>query len=220
MLIKEEIKQEKLVDKVYEILYRHIMNQTLKPGERIVESEITEALNVSRTPLREAIAQLLRNGLLVELPRKGVCVVRLTQKEVEEIFDIRIALEGYAARLATPLLSDEDLAMLIKMHQEAEASIDTNPELALAADRNLHQSLIDKCQNSRIARILAELYDLVQLFRAQQGRRTETVKSLMEHRGIIIDALRKRDEELAEKLMREHIRSVKDKVMADTLYNE
>jgi DNA-binding GntR family transcriptional regulator len=71
MLIKEEIKQEKLVDKVYEILYRHIMNQTLKPGERIVESEITEALNVSRTPLREAIAQLLRNGLLVELPRKG-----------------------------------------------------------------------------------------------------------------------------------------------------
>jgi DNA-binding GntR family transcriptional regulator len=139
---------------------------------------------------------------------------------VEEIFDIRIALEGYAARLATPLLSDEDLAMLIKMHQEAEASIDTNPELALAADRNLHQSLIDKCQNSRIARILAELYDLVQLFRAQQGRRTETVKSLMEHRGIIIDALRKRDEELAEKLMREHIRSVKDKVMADTLYNE
>ena len=214
-MIKGEIKQEKLCDRVYEVLYQNIINQNLKPSDRIVESEVAKALNVSRTPIREAIARLLRNGLLMELPSGGVCVAKLTLEQVKEVFDVRIALESYAAYLAVPLLSDEDLAMLVRMHKEAEATIDHDPELALAADRDMHQLLIDRCQNSRIAQILTDLYSLVQLFRAQQGKHIKTVRNLMEQRRRIIEALSQRDGELTEKLMREHIRTVQEGVMAD-----
>ena len=111
--------------------------------------------------------------------------------------------------------ANNPLAMLVRMHKEAEATIDHDPELALAADRDMHQLLIDRCQNSRIAQILTDLYSLVQLFRAQQGKHIRTVRNLMEQRRRIIEALSQRDGELTEKLMREHIRTVQEGVMAD-----
>lgn len=101
-------KKEKLKEKVYSILKSRILNFDLKPGEKFFETEISEDLGVSRTPIREALNRLEHEGLVKSLPNKGYSVSDLTETEIEELFEIREALEVLALKTAVKNARKED----------------------------------------------------------------------------------------------------------------
>jgi len=101
-------KKGKLKEKVYSVMKARILNFELKPGEKFFETEISEDLGVSRTPIREALNRLEHEGLIKSLPNKGYSVSDLTATEIEELFEIREALEVLALRTAAKNASKED----------------------------------------------------------------------------------------------------------------
>ena len=108
---------------VYERLRHDIIDGKLKPGQRIVISDLSKEFGFSEIPIREAIRRLDSEGLLQVTPHVGTIVTEIDEKEVTEIYLIRIELESLAAKLATPHISETDLDFLNKKNQEMELAI-------------------------------------------------------------------------------------------------
>ena len=209
------IQREDLNQQIYDLLFEQIVNEDLAPGTRVVEAEIAKSLGVSRTPVREAIVALVSEGLLTNVPRRGVFVTRLDMKQVNDIFDVRIALEGYVARLATPNMSDQDIERLVELQDRGERMMNENVSAAAEADDALHGLLLERADNPRIADILAGLDAQIKRFRSQAGHNPTAVKEFIQERWAILDALRKRDADECERLMRIHVASAKKWIVAE-----
>lgn len=186
-----------------------ILTFHLQPGEPLVETALAAQLGISKTPVRDALARLEREGLVVKVAYKGTTVAPITRQSVLEIFQIRAALEGLAVRLAAPLLTVDDLTILrtsIQQHRQALAASDLLAEVA--CNRRFHKTILQRANNSRLEQMLANLEDHSQRFRLlsnyQQGRLN---KSVEEHQQIL-DALEKRDAAAAEEAMCLHLLSV------------
>ena len=94
-----------LKDRAYHRIKAAILNLELKPGDPLVEGELAERLGISKTPVRDALTELRREGLVTKIPYSGTCVSEITQQDIRDIIQIRGVLEALAARLATPLLT-------------------------------------------------------------------------------------------------------------------
>lgn len=201
-----------LKDKIYEALRQSIttMNIYAEPGApRLDERQLAEDLGVSRTPLREAIARLEQEGFVRTVPRRGVFVVRKTKREILEMITVWAALESMAARLITVKASDDEIASLRKMFStfednQVQAKIDEYSETNI----RFHQAIL-KMSHSRLLNQLAE-----NLFVHMRSIRMQTIaednrakRSIIDHMHII-EALERRDAELAERLVREHTLSL------------
>ncbi len=200
-----------LKDRIYEILKGAItsMNIYAENAElKLDERRLSEQMNISRTPLREALARLEQEGLVRVVPRRGVFIVRKTKAEILEMITVWAALESMAARLVTEVASEREIASLRSIFgdfggrggKEVEARIDEYSE------RNIefHQSILElsRCQ---LLKDTAE-----QLFMHMRGIRARTIgeedraeRSIIDHMEII-KALEARDAALAERLVREH----------------
>jgi len=109
---------------VFEYLKNAIIDQTIEPGARLVESRIAKMLGISRTPLREALHKLALGGWIERLPSGGFQVVTLTREDIEQTFGIRSVLEGYAARLAAENYQDKELIPLEKNIKESDKCLE------------------------------------------------------------------------------------------------
>ncbi|MEW8561975.1 MAG: GntR family transcriptional regulator [Candidatus Thiodiazotropha sp.] len=206
-----------LKSKVYDQLKAAITSMDIYAAEtdtKLDERRLADELGVSRTPIREALMLLEKEGLIRMIPRRGAFVVRKTKREILEMICVWGALESLAARLATANASDKEISGL----RETFVSLD-DPNSALAAideysERNIrfHQSIIrlSKCE------LLQDIAD--GLFLHMRAIRSHSVKergqiadSVVEHVHII-EALEKRDEVLAEKLVREHTNHLSEHV--------
>lgn len=193
-----------LRSEVYRILRQEIIDGTLEPGTRLLENDLVQRLNVSRTPIREALNQLSKEGLVEIIPRKGTYVRRWTLEEALEILLLREVLEGLAARLATEHLSDQDLERL-EDHLESFRRGEINyPE----SDRRFHQDIVTACGMKRLQELIRNLQDSMQMIKAlrasfESPQRIE--QSLAEHRRII-EALRSGDPDQVERAMRDNFR--------------
>jgi DNA-binding GntR family transcriptional regulator len=172
---------------------------------RLDEKELTEALGVSRTPIREAMTLLEQEGFLRTVPRRGVYILRKTKKEIVEMIYMWAALESMAARLATLHASDEEIAALRHMFDTFR---DTTPaehiEEYSEANIALHQSIVQLSQSQMILDTIKNIFVHVRAIRkmtiAQSDRAS---RSIVDHMRII-EALEKRDTELVERLVRQH----------------
>ena len=209
-----KISRENLSEEVYAILKAMILNGQLKPGEKLLEEPLAARLGVSRTPLRQAIAALAQNHLVALIPRKGAFVFRLTKQDIIEIYDIRMALEGLAIRLATPVIPDYELERIALLLDKAETALETEPELAIYADTELHELGVKYCRNARLEKIIAGLRDGVHTFRVSEGHQPDVVREVMKERWHILNALRARNAEEAEAWIVRHIRGVKERRLA------
>ena len=116
-----EIKRIKIVrDQVYQILRNEICSGKYPPGSWLQETELTEHLGVSRSPVRESLRRLVADGLLVEIPNKGVFVKEFTQRDIEEIFDMRVMLESYAIRKSRSRMTSARLEKLVDLLEKLE----------------------------------------------------------------------------------------------------
>jgi DNA-binding GntR family transcriptional regulator len=123
-----------------------------------VESELANQLGISKTPVRDALQELERDGLVVRLPFKGTYVTEVTERDLREIFQLRAVLEGLAARLATPLLTPQELDELDHNLSAAEAAL-ARGDLALCSrlGKSVHDAIIEKANNERLIPMIRNL---------------------------------------------------------------
>lgn len=177
---------------VYELLKQAICDGEFEPGQWLQENELAEKLSVSRSPIREALRQLSADGLVVEVPNKGVFVRKYTVKDIEEIFDIRVLMENYAIDKMAEHLSDEDCTQLKNCMKQAETTF-AKQDLAsyIDADAQLHDLIIKLSGNNFLAIAYERIHLMIQQFRSfslvdNQQRFNE---SIIEHREIVENIL-------------------------------
>jgi DNA-binding GntR family transcriptional regulator len=203
-----------LTERTYETILAAVQSLTLTPGECVSIQELTNQLGVSRTPLRAALRRLEQDGLVSIVPYKGVCVAPISAKDVEEILELRILLESYAARKATKLLSADELAQAEEIIEQMEKT-HTEGELLESATigHQFHQLLLSKVDNHRLVGFLRQLdtqYRRIRHYSADLRDRGAT--SIVQHKEML-RALKAGDAERAGKLMAEHLSSVRDDVL-------
>ncbi len=197
-----------LTDKTYDALKAAITSINIydAPGEpRLDERQLAEDLGVSRTPIREAIARLEQEGFLRIVARRGVFIVRKTKREVLEMITVWAALEGMAARLVTEHASDAEIATLREMFAtfeggQVEAKIDEYSETNIS----FHQALLRLGKCDLLNRIAENLFIHMRSIRMRTiSEDHRASRSIIDHMNII-EALERRDTELAERLARQH----------------
>lgn len=211
----EPIEYENLTDKVYQAIKERILNQDIEVGARLRDEELASQLGVSRTPIREALLRLAREGLVTMVPRSGTHVRTFTGEDIEEIFDLRVALESLAVRKAAGRLPAADLARLRELHQAAERAIaagDIGP--ALEFDYEMHRLILEACGNRKLQEIMRTINDLVTLFR-NLGARTPAHRGFTYRHKEIMRALTRRDPEAAARALTEHIEVARREVFRD-----
>lgn len=184
------------------------VNIYAQPHEiRLDERQLSQDLGVSRTPIREAMTLLEQEGFVKTLPRRGIFVVRKTKKEIVEMIQVWAALESLAARLITLHASDAEIAGLRHLFDEFQGN-GHSPEGHLNdySDANIkfHQAIIRLSGNQLISDMTENLFIHVRAIRQMTiGQDHRAQRSIVDHLNMI-DALEKRDTELAEKLTRQH----------------
>ena len=198
-----------LKDKAHRAIKEAILSLRFEPGMPLVESDLAQQLGISKTPVRDALQELEREGFVTRILFKGTYVTDVTMKDVTEVFQLRAVLEGLAARLAAPLFTAAELDE-ITSHLDASERALAAGDLATCSQRGqkLHHAIVGKANNQRLVLINRNLDEHVQRFRAMSDRITGRLgKSVQEHRRVLA-ALRERDGERAEQAMRQHLESV------------
>ena len=216
----EEYQDRSLRGRVFQKLREDILSGKYKEHEELREISIGEELGVSRTPVREALRQLELEGLVTIIPNKGAYVTGITPKDVHDIYTIRSMLEGLCARWATRHITDEqieeleEIILLSEFHLKKEGNEKAKQVSDL--DGKFHKVLYEASNSRILEHVLSDFHKYVQIARTMSvGAKDRAEKSIAEHRGIL-DAIKSKDEVLAEKLANEHI----IKVMANLHMNE
>ncbi|EKF9662096.1 GntR family transcriptional regulator [Vibrio cholerae] len=202
---KESTKSENLT----EYLIEAIVEGQLAPGSKISEPELAKQFQVSRGPLREALMRVEGLGLIERIPHIGARVTQLSPTKLVELYAVREALEGMAARLAARNITEIELAgleSLLSTHSTHIDQVEGASYFHQQGDFDFHYRIIQASRNQQLIGLLCdELYHLLRMYRYQSPRsHSRPVEALEEHK-FILRAIRQRDEELAEMLMRRHI---------------
>lgn len=202
-------------DRLFLELRRAILTGELPAGKKISEPELSAGYGVSRGSLREAISKLENCNLVTRKPNIGARVVTFSVDQLLEIYQIREAMEGMAARLAARNMSDHEiqhLRMLLERHKKAidDPEITNKADLERDADLDFHFCIIQGCSNERLLRMLCQdLYDLVRFYRYRLNPGFSP--TAMQEHELLVQALERRDGEMAELLMRHHVRASRDR---------
>ncbi|MEZ4666272.1 MAG: GntR family transcriptional regulator [Thermomicrobiales bacterium] len=208
-----------VADSVYDQLWRRVVNREFRPGERLVEDALAQELGTSRTPVREALLRLGQTGLVQVSSRKGFSVPVITPGDVNELYDLRAAIETFAIRRATPLISEEEIATHRGLQQAAlhqsQARDPATAEAFFRADLALHFVLHALGGNRRSARILSEALGQLSLLSMRAAIVPERNQLAIAEHQAILDALEARDADAAAAAMEAHVEAVKERSLAD-----
>jgi DNA-binding GntR family transcriptional regulator len=191
---------------IFEHLKRAIIHGDVSAGSRMVETRIAETMGVSRTPVREAIHKLEREGLLTKQPRGGFIVAGLTRDDIEESFGIRAVLEGYAARLATAKHTPAELESLLRQNNLFEKHLKAHDVDALTrANTKLHDMLYSLSRSPKLIRMIADLKDQILRFRKMILKDITLARASHQDHRDMLAMMKLRKEREVEELVREHI---------------
>ena len=195
-----------------------IVTGVIPAGQKISEPDLASQYEVSRGPLREAIRRLEGRGLVQHTPHAGARVVALTIEEVIELYLVREALEGMAARLAARHMREEEIEAvrtLLDEHEKAVQRSEGREYFQQEGDLDFHYRIVQATNNDKLIAMLGgELYHLVRMYRYRSSlTASRPVRALTEHRRIL-DAIAERDSELAEMLMRRHLAGARKSIAA------
>jgi len=219
-----KIQHTPLGDQVYAIIWEQIVSHRLRPGDKVSDLRLSEELGVSRTPVREALHRLAQDGVVRTENRRGFFVTSFSNQDVNEVYDIRTALEVLAVRLALPHLTDGELDESRRAVEEAHAEIIHGVEGAeerwLTIDRAFHQLIAQRAGNRRLEGFLDGLQTQLGVFQVY-GIHSSPLRLLsIAHHQAILAALKARDSAAAEQAMERHIQEVKMWVLAEFVSRE
>ena len=183
-----------------------IRDGSYQPGERIREAEVAVRLDVSRTPVREAFRRLQADGLLVLTPWRGAEVAQLDRGQVVELYAMRRVLEGTAAGLAAEHATDAEIDHLFDLLKQ-DKSARGDPGRQLEINRAFHQALYAAAHNRYLLKALNALADSLALLKSTTYEVPGRAAVALGEHGVIAEAIRNRDAEVAERVTRAHIES-------------
>ncbi len=197
--------QQTLADKAFDSIYGMIMSGELALGGVVNEVALSQKLEIGRGPIREAVQRLQGLRLVTREPYMRARVVSLSVRDMIEIFQLREAAEGMAARLAARHMSDEEIARLVENFERRRAGM-PGPDGRAPDVFDLHVQIAEGSGNERIRHLLCEeLYYLLRLYRRRSGALPGRRSEALDEHWQILRALQIRDPALAESLMRSHI---------------
>jgi DNA-binding GntR family transcriptional regulator len=199
-------------EKVYRYIKQAIVSGEYKSGERIIERELADQLNVSRTPIREALFRLESQGFVKTLPRKGVIVSKLSPEEIIEIFTILSALESLAMKLAAQKARQEDKEKLDKICKQIDLALD-HPNYAKEDGSKFHFQINDiicrAADSPRLTQMLDSLSDYIRAFVHVGYELPGRMKKAMEEHRDLARAVLNGEADLAENLTKIHLENSK-----------
>ena len=195
-----------LRDVVFNTLREAILKGDLKPGERLMELQLASKLGVSRTPIREAIRMMEQEGLAVTTPRKGAEVAKMTLKDMEDVLEIRDALDELAVRIACQKITDEQLKQLEDVKELFEKNTQTNNVKNIAeADVSFHDVIYEATGNPKLVTLLNNLREQVYRYRVEYIKDPKNYPTLIAEHEAILDSLKNRDVKNAVEAMHVHV---------------
>jgi len=197
--------------RAYEQIRRNILASTIPVGTALSEYQLAKEIGVSRTPVREALKRLEQEGLVRSVARRGTFVADLTVRDIVEIYQVRVQLEGLAARVAAEQMELKEVDELLAELDRAEKLVRQGDlDASREHDKHVHKQIIESTSNSRLTQILAMLDDQVHRIRQRaMSNATRVPATLKEHRAVL-QAIKKRDGVTAEKAMRDHLQAARD----------
>ena len=222
------IQRRNLGDDVYRILWSRILSRDLHPGEKLSDLKLSAELGVSRTPVREALHRLLQDGVIRAQPNRGFFVTSFSGKDIDDIFEIRAALEALALRTVVMRHPDEDYSWALERLDEVGTMIDAASseeeiisanERFLEADQGFHRFIVEHSGNERLIGLVNGLWAQIAVFQ-KAGTHVPgyTEVALRQHRTIIT-LLREGRHDEAIAALQSHIRDMKERIIADIAEN-
>lgn len=212
-----------LADRAYERLVRAILGNEVEPGEPLSVPDLARRLEISRSPVREAVQRLINDGLAVSLPRRGAVVAEIHPADFDHLFEVREPLEGLAARRAAEVVTDHDLETLqeiLQAHERILSEGEAGSQIEL--DMAYHRTIREISGNEELSSLLNRIQMRSHLALITLWRREASSRLSLEEHCAIQSALESRDPDAAERAACEHIRRVRARVVdsAAALANE
>ena len=195
----------RLSEKAYRLIKEKVVTLELPPSAVIDEHVMMQQLGLGRTPIREALQRLDSEGLVNIVPRRGTFVNDISVTDLQKIFELRIVLEGFCARMAAERISTEQIARMEEVLQELDNLEDGDHQTLMSIDRRFHRLLYTAADNEFMTDILDRLYDLsLRLWYLVLARLREVRHSIEQH-GDVLSALEQGDPDKAEAVIQKHI---------------
>ncbi|MDO9025573.1 GntR family transcriptional regulator [Zwartia sp.] len=191
-------------ERAYRYIRQALATQKLMPGDRLREVDLAEMIGLSRTPIREALARLESEGLVVHDATLGIMVAELDYNMITELYFMREVLEGTAAKLAAQHASDVEISLLEDMCAQYADSVGNDQQLA-RSNRQFHELLYNCSHNRYLIKMLKTLHDTLTLLGNTTLTDQKRVKDTIKEHEAVVSAIKKHDPDTAEKALREHI---------------
>lgn len=202
------MKVDSIVDRACQNIQEWIVTGRFKPGEQIKEENISQRLEISRPPVREALKMLEATGLVVRKPRRGVFVPLLTRKDVWEIYTLKAALYELVTELAMDVMTDAQVRELESLVAEMERIVSEDPVDILLYQKHhkgFHNRLMGIAGNGRLNAFAANLHNQVTPFSYKSLQQKEHLLASVRYHREIIEAIKKGDRASACRLMKRHV---------------
>ncbi len=191
---------------VFKTLREAILKGDLRPGERLMEVQLAQQLGVSRTPIREAIRKLELEGMAVTMPRRGAVVAKMTEKDMEDVLQIRRALDELAVTIACEQISMSQMKQLEEAQTKFEELTHQEDMKAITnADVEFHDIIYQSTGNNRLWQIMKNFGEQMYRYRVEYLKERENYPTLVEEHRQIVEGLRRRDQEAVVEIMRRHV---------------
>lgn len=202
-----------LRDVVFQTLRQAILYGELKPGERLMEIKLANRLGVSRTPVREAIRMLELEGLVVMEPRKGAHVAKITEKDLNDVLEVRMGLEILVVQFASKRITEKELNDLRVAAEEFEHSMKLDDLTALAAaDVKFHEVIYQATHNQRLVQMINNIKEQMYRYRMEYLKDVKVRETLIKEHRQLLEALETHDVKGAEAFIRAHIKNQQDAI--------
>ncbi|MBS4192981.1 GntR family transcriptional regulator [Bacillus sp. FJAT-49705] len=206
-MTKKIIRRDTLLDQVYEYLRDQIVSGGIEPGQRLIEEKIAEELGVSRSPVREAIRRLEKDGLVVEQVQGGVTVYNPTMKDYQFLFECRIELEPLAAMYAAERRTEKHIEEMEYILNISTVEVkENNMKKIHELNQRFHQIIVESSENPFLIKMITELRGVISFYRSSileiNPMRKET--ALRDHYNIFL-AIKEQNKEKAKQNMRKHL---------------
>lgn len=206
---------------VFSTMRKAIVEGHFKPGQRLMEVQLAEQMGVSRTPVREAMRKLELEGLVVMVPRKGAYVAGLTSEDIREVVEIRVVLEGLAAKKAAQNAKADKIERLENslIHFEEAASKRNIGDL-IHYDTEFHDIIYKSAQNNKLMQMINNLREQVQRYRVAYFTQMSNTEMLVKEHNELLNAIKNRDGNKARAIAEGHIATTEELIVIMEQKNE
>jgi DNA-binding GntR family transcriptional regulator len=208
------VDRETLKSKVSRVLREAIQTGQLKPDQRLVEEEISQQLGVSRVPVREAIAKLEQDGLVVRELGRGARVANPSESDVEEIYGLRLALELYALKIAFEKIRGKNIQTFQRLVDEMSKSVEEDdfPQL-MEMDLAFHETICKVAGNQKLLDTWRSQVSQLRMLLTLSGSKNYDVRNMVKGHEQILVSIRDHDLESAENMLETHICMSRDRLL-------